>query len=402
MSIASETHPPKPVTLELCELGMAAANLGQNIVLGLTEYPPIIIRKLWKQATPFFGNRVCSIHIRKDVTKLEKNVNGCGLVLVHNSALLEEVAWIVSMSDPISNARPCIIAQTVAGLTPEELPIPTLNLNCTPDEERSLMQWISASVPAMAWSPDVETDFEFEFAPQVLDLFSSTDHTAKGWSNRQLVKALLLGKALCSSEANSIIGKTEYTAVRRLLCSEVVAGGDSHVDPLALAMVNRANVYLNLIQVCADGAETLLSPSRLHDLQRIRGGQTKKDLITRRELVDLGNPNGTLLRNIVDRLSESSDGYSIFQQLGLSRPCPPEMNWRALAGNKKLSLLRSWSYKQVRTHFEALHRQKLIGGERESANGSWQYRLPESLSQVIHRFHWLPKPEEVFSMSGIS
>jgi hypothetical protein len=123
-------------------------------------------------------------------------------------------------------------------------------------------------------------------------------------------------------------------------------------------------------------------------------------LITRRELVDLGNPKGTLLREVVQRLAESPEGYSSFQQLGLSRPCPPEPKWKTSTRNKKMSLLQSWSYKQVRTHFDNLRKQKLIGGEREAANGPWQYRLPETFSSLHHRFQWLPKPDELFPLQA--
>jgi hypothetical protein len=161
-------------------------------------------------------------------------------------------------------------------------------------------------------------------------------------------------------------------------------------------MVGRTNVFLQL----KSNPELIEgNPLRCHDgdpTWRIRGGRTRQELTTRNEVADLGNVHSRLIQQIVDLLQNVPGGYAMFQRLGLVRQPRNERdfkssNWRTLA-----RMLRSWSFKQVRTHFEALRKSGLISGERDSRNAPWRYRLPEELSISSTPFRSLPPASELF------
>jgi hypothetical protein len=84
------------------------------------------------------------------------------------------------------------------------------------------------------------------------------------------------------------------------------------------------------------------------------------------------------------------DGYRQFGKLGLAKRLPPERDWPLASPADLAKYLKSWSVKQVRTHFEALQRQGMVTAAREHSNGPWQYELPEALTTNGSPFAGLP------------
>eukprot|EP00913_Durusdinium_trenchii_P013432 g12613.t1 len=185
--------------------------------------------------------------------------------------------------------------------------------------------------------------------------------------------------------------------VRRLLHSPLIIIADEPVDQMAMDMVNRTNVYLEL--KCNPVLVTnhpLLCDSG-DPLRRISGSRTQKELVTRREIADLGNVRGGLIQQIIDLLRSVPDGYGVFHRMGLVRQPPPEREFKRSEPQTLTAILRPWSQKQVRNQFVALHKSGLITGERETGNAPWQYRLPEALDTATSPFASLPEADELFS-----
>ena len=125
-------------------------------------------------------------------------------------------------------------------------------------------------------------------------------------------------------------------------------------------------------------------------------------MITRRELADLGNINSATVRKLVEFLKTVDDGYDLFERLGLVRQLPPTNEWKQLPPSSLARLLRPWSMKQIRTHFDVLRRKGLITGERDHANGSWRYELPEELSAIGSTFANLPTAQELETQNNMA
>ena len=180
--------------------------------------------------------------------------------------------------------------------------------------------------------------------------------------------------------------------VRRLLQTPVAAAADKPHDPLAADMASRANVFLAVKYAPELGAS---NPFGSSDGGMERSGRAGRELITRREVSDLGNVRSRMVRRLVEILRRQPDGYERFQRMGLVRR-PPEHNaWRSAGVDGLIACLRPWSAKQVRTHFEQLRRAGMITAEREHENGPWQYELPEELTSGSSVFRGLPSAEDI-------
>lgn len=119
----------------------------------------------------------------------------------------------------------------------------------------------------------------------------------------------------------------------------------------------------------------------------------RKPPVTRREIADLGNTQSGLVRRLVTSLKQMHDGYRRFGRLGLVRRPPPEPDWSRTSPVALARLLKPWSAKQVRTHFETLQRRGLVTASREHNNGPWRYELPEALTESGSPFAGLPPLE---------
>jgi hypothetical protein len=364
--------------------------------------------ELWKYLSEFARpSYVLHIHSQKDVTTLSKAVGHWRLIVVHATRLFNTVAWTVQSHESETSARPTIFSRIVPEAI-DDLPIPLLVLRSTADESLSVIRWLMSGRPQRTILPEGLPTNGMTFDPAlVLVTIPSDLSNGRGPAKLrdcQLLAALLSGAWLTgnadqqSPETTGLptCGRQEYQRVRRLLQSPLLSTADEAVAQLAVDMVGRTNVFLELK---CDSELIEGNPLRCHDgdpTWRIRGGRTRQELTTRNEIADLGNVHSRLIQQIVDLLQNVPDGYAMFQRMGLVRQPPNERefkssNWRVLA-----RMLRSWSFKQVRTHFEALRKDGLIGGERDSRNAPWRYRLPEELSISSTPFRLLPPASELF------
>ena len=122
----------------------------------------------------------------------------------------------------------------------------------------------------------------------------------------QLLAALLSGACLTGNAEQSpestglpTCGEHEYEQVRRLLQSPLVNTANEPVDQLAIDMVNRANI---LLELKCNAEFTYANPSLCGDgdpIHRQCSSRTRQELVSRREVADLGNVRCRLIQQIV-------------------------------------------------------------------------------------------------------
>lgn len=121
-----------------------------------------------------------------------------------------------------------------------------------------------------------------------------------------LLTALLFGASLIKhveqshdSSESQVCGSYEYKIVRRLLQSPILSQTSVSIDPLAVDMVNRANVFLELKQN-AEFVHSHPSLSNFGDpIHRHRDSRTGHELVSRCEVADLGNVRSRLIRDVI-------------------------------------------------------------------------------------------------------
>lgn len=398
----------KPDTIALGELAIAAGSAGRPTAVCFTESSAALDAELWHYFTQFAGSdRVWHVFSQADIRGLRKAFSYQRLVVVHAPRLFERVAWVVRTQHSTISARPALFSRSVPD-SADAIPLPFLVLRNSADESSALSRWIMAGYPEGASLPFGLPQSSTTLHPDLHDLTtpgqSPNLQHPRNLPDCQLLTALLFGASLMRNVEQShdpsesqVCGPQEYERVRRLLQSPNVARAAESVDPLAVDMVNRANVFLELKQE-PEFVHTHPSLSNFGDpIHRQRGSRTGHELVTRPEIADLGNIRSRLVREIVKYLRELPEGFENYTRMGLIRQSPPYSQFAETEIPRLTSILRSWSAKQVRTQFDALRKSGLISGEREAGNGPWQYRLPEQIELSASPFRCLPPVSEVFS-----
>jgi hypothetical protein len=395
------------------ELAIAAGLAGKPFAVCFSESTASATCQIWKYFAQFTGpERVLHVHSQTDVRKLTKVVGSWRLVVVHAPRLFNTVAWTVQMHGAGASALPTIFSRTVPNAV-DDVPIPLLVLRNTPDESSSIVHWLMAGCPQRAVLPDDPPENGIAFDPALIPMtMPSHLPNARGPSKLrdcQLLGALLSGACLVGNTEQSpeptdlpTCGQHEYERVRRLLRSPLVNTADEPVDQLAVDMLNRANIFLELM---CNAEFSYAHPSLCghgDPIHRQRGSRTRQELVTRREIADLGNVRCRLIQQIVDFLQSARDGHDVFRRMGLVRQPPSERDFKRSETRTLTTMLRPWSLKQVQSQFNALCKAGLITGERESGNAPWQYRLPEELSKTSSPFRSLPPANELFHADGPS
>ena len=289
---------------------------------------------------------------------------------------------------------------SVAGLADsDEAPGPALVLRGDGTESVAVAQWLlTTGIEGPDWSA-IPAELTIQLNP-VLDAPILTADTPPAGSgalrNRAVLRGLLAGATLARAmrevpvPTNPMISLEDYDGVRRLLQSRVVASVDEAFDSLAADMVSRANVYMDVRRTVGSNNPFGGSAMPADDSQR-----PPRELVTRKEVADLGNTRSRTVRQMIVFLKRQPDGYQRFRRMGLARRPPDQEAWRGAEVEALIAYLRPWSVKQVRTHFEQLRRTGMIAAEREHTNGPWRYKLPEELGRRSSAFAWLPGVQEI-------
>ena len=157
-----------------------------------------------------------------------------------------------------------------------------------------------------------------------------------------------------SSADNATINLEDYRLVRILLRSPVVCSPDDLCDPLTIDMINRANIFLKVKY----GPDSVVhNPFAAVDYDKFvhgRGGPPRCELVTRKEIADLGNTGSETVKQLLEYLRYQTDGHSVSAKTGLRRRLQNRDEWQAASIDSLTACLRPWTYKQVRIRLERL------------------------------------------------
>lgn len=406
---ASIPLPPKPDTVLLGELAIAAGTAGLSVSVRFQDMPTAIVCQLWRYYMNFAGpNEVRHVYNQSDIRKLPSACGSARLVLVHNAKLRAAASWAVemcSLADTDANSRPAIFSISNA-INDEDDPGVALVLRADPVEMTAVARWFPlGQIPAVPnWQAIADEVSPAPTLAPILSTRNTDSRTIRRLREQELLRALVTGAAVLRSldspegQAAVVDALTltteDYEQVRLLLQSPSVTPADEPCDPLARDMVSRANVFLQ-VKVAEVNAED--NPFRANGCGLPLGGRGNKDLVTRREIADLGHIRSRLVRQLVEYIRRRSDGYVRFQRMGLVRQPPPQGRWQSTNVATLIDCLRPWTGKQVRTHFDQLRRGGLIAAERQTANGPWRYTLPEELQGRNESFRRLPTAAELLA-----
>ena len=390
--------PPKPASVALSELAIAAGMTGHSVTLSFQGFPAPTLCQLLRYCIRCAGpETVRNIHTQADVRKLAKEIDHVRLVLVYTARLCNVVSWTIQTSGLVvgdRGARPALFHCVGPGDADDD-PGATLVLRGDGLEQAAMARWLltaGSNHPDWEAIPPVDNiQAEPALEAGLLALHLSPVGCG-GLRNRQVLDALLAGATLLRALGTVPVppdlttNLEDYELVRRLLQTRVVAGADEAYDPLAAAMVDRANVYLAVKYGAGSN-----NPFGSDDSTMNQGERPGRELVTRREVSDLGNIRSRMVRQLIVFLHRQPGGYDSFRRMGLVRRPPERDVWQRAEVNGLIGCLRPWSSKQVRTHFEQLCRAGMITAERERGNGPWRYRLPENLTVRSNVFGGLPR-----------
>ena len=396
----------KPITIQMAELAVAAGFTGENLTLCFDGFPATVLCSYWRRlADGLDAKRVLHVHALTDVRTLEKGMDKLQLVIVHTPRLFNQIQWLLQVEAGTECAsRPSVFSYHV----PDDLdsdPGATLVLHAERVEAAAITQWLLVDPRATPeWSEVLEMSTG-ECSSQLLEvgerMFAHAGLRFPSLRDREIVRRFTAGACLLRMHTvsnptaclqDSVLAA--YDLVKNLLQSSIVCPVTGPAEQLSLAMVSRANVYLDLKYGEESAGNPFIGEFEEYSPSSSRR-RTQHELITRRELADLGNVNSSTVRNLVEYLKRSPDGYQRFQEMGLSRPAPDQQRWEQQPVDTLLGFLEGWTPKQLRTRFDRLRRDGLITAERECANGRLLFRLPESLASPSRRFAYLPSADEL-------
>ncbi len=394
----------RPSSVALGELAIAAGLVGQPLALNFRDFPAMISCELWRYFTEGVGlGQVLRVCTRKDLKDLNEMLAVLRIVIVQTDSLCREVSWAIQLADA-SQPRPAVLLSSAA-YAAEDDPGAVLSVVCTERETASVIDWLAGGTSVDACGCELNTPTSVQYDPRIEALFARmsgqpTDRLAK-LRQLRILRSLLAGACVLRSShpehevpPTDVVGLQDYELVRALLCSLVAETSSAAQDLLADDMINRANVYLS-ISYAHSNSLTEAELERLAYLDKYGGNPSRRELITRRELTDLGNVRSATVIRLVEQLQRSDRGRSEFLRMGIAGPPVSDRVWRQSSARELARRLRPWSQKQVRLHFDRLRRDGLITAERDSSNGPWRFEVPEGLGDASSPFADLPTAEQL-------
>jgi hypothetical protein len=353
----------RPASVALGELAIAAGLVGESVTIA-GNFRTNTVCQMWKYYTQTLGGgNVIHVRARRDLKDFEARLADIRAVFVNSPRLYQDVAG------PIQMAESCTMSPLPAvfcGFQHEDPDAdPGLTLPLTDDEQEvaAVHAWASDEGERHVVEVQVPSSVDYEDSLAAALHPSAFDRHGIGHRELRIARALVAGAALLRSADEQTDGDLQttlgdYGLVRGLLCSACVKPNREACEPLALDMINRANVYLS-VKLGSDRG----NPFRVEGedgYRQSRSRSVKQDAITRRELADLGNVNSRLVRTLIGYLQGAEAGYALYLQMGCAGDPIPERNWRRLSARELARRLKSWSVKQVRTHFDRLQQRGLV------------------------------------------
>ena len=316
---------PEPQSVKIGNLALAAGIAGHSVAICYDGFPAPILCELWKHHTNCVGTeRVFQVSSQADIRKLSGQVGSLRLVLVHSPRSYNPAAWAIQMATPgvPTVSRPTLFSRSAPAIRKTILAPPLscgpMPRNATPSGggwrlegpliligRRSPPQRLSKQLPS--------------YLPVVSSNDPLTTHCLPRFRDHQILNGLLAGACLLRAVRQNnptgmpfTLGLQDYELVRGLLQSPLVGSADESNDPLTADMVNRANVFMAV--KCESGQEdnTVCSLDGGDVHRRNHNARPPRELITRRQVADLGNVRSRTVRRLVEHLQNQPDGYERF------------------------------------------------------------------------------------------
>lgn len=364
---------PVPVPVRIAEAVIAAGACGHRVALYFQNFPAPERAHLWNWlAGHARGDRVAHVATAGDLTAITSRLTDLRLVLVHDPRLHTPVARTIAFTGGADWPRPAVFS---AGPdpNPDDDPGGTLVVHGHPDTVRTMTEWATTN-PVPPGLPANPPEVPPALAPVLEGLCRPNPLRLSRLRDVMILRGLLAGAWLLRPGRGSegVRVRPDYERVRHLLRDPAFVPADDPGHPLAAAMVGRANAYLR---------------------SRGTGGEVPPSEITRAELVDLGDPGGDRVAELLRALLDAPDGFDAFRGVGTTRDVGRD--WPTREVTRLAALLLPWSLKQVRTTFERLTREGLISARRLTNNQPYRYLLPDRLRPRHSPFWLLPTADEL-------
>jgi hypothetical protein len=394
-------------------LAMLGATCGEPLSICAVDFPAEVICAVQRfllahlrdeQVLEMFGQSDLSRLVQKDGSKIV-------LVIVDphraRSSVAQGVLW--SIARRRGGRSPAVLVASESGIA--DSPGAMLAIRWATDDLARIQDWIlrhPSPDPRIGayFSRSAGSTFTVDFA-RLAAVVAPGDGPAiwqpRSVRSRETLRGLLAGSALLRTilanpdACQEIVPSGEdYGRVYSLLQGPAVGVPEEAGDHLLVAMVGRANLYLEMAsrrpcgEVFKQGREGLESQV----IQRSSRATDRDRGISRRELADLGNERSKLLASLIGEVLKAGEIRRI-RKMGLVRDLTEE-RWRQGIGHEQLrSMLVYWTMKQLITRFDKLCRQRFLESKRIRSNGPIEYELPEELKGLPPEFRGLPLREEV-------
>lgn len=377
----------KPDSIRIGEVAIAASAAGYPMTVKFKEFPAVHLVAVWRYHAERLGpHRSIHVSSAKDLRRMERSLDQLRLILVSQAPLYLKIVWSIALASTAS--PPPTIFSTWVDCDRAEDPSTSIVMHPRDGEDEKIAEFLNTQ-PAV----DAPQAPSLSVGPVSLDpaLVAALDRAISQPSARRAARSLLVG--LYALERGAVNLQHVYTQLFEILHCPLLRTAEEPFDPIARDMVNRANVYLRAY------SQGVKPPKRVARIDNAGGGGNKaRDVdykITRRELVDLGIPRGRTVRELIERLLGTEDGYRQFVTMGLQHIVKDQQDWPVRDARALAKLLTSWSEKQVRTHFHRLHVNGLITARKVAANGAWEYQIPEVFGDMTSVFGQIPHPESL-------
>lgn len=399
-----------PPLVKLIRYGILGGLAATPVSIAFRDFPADLLSHLWgKVRRSLPPDHVVEVWSHADIQRLKSDPHSARVVLVYggqgrvlSSNILD---WFIEVRRGGSKPLPAVLSTHHRAST--DTPGATLIVQGDEDLCTDLGQWLQRN-NALLQLPEVDSDNAVSVGTGRLRGAIRQAAEGRSLSIRDihivtgLVTGAVINDALQDWAPDRSLQAPEpdhYTEVHELLNARPFHRVDQPHDDLTLHMVARANAYL-----WTKSGNVAVKPARLggragstSTLQEGRSGTAERPRhITRRELVDLGNPNSSVTKRLIERLVQRGDS-EVLKQIGVettgrSRDSP---HTRPPNASELIRSMTTWTYKMVRTRFDRLQSEGLIEARKAADNAALEYLVPEDLVNGRSLFAHLPDPEEV-------
>lgn len=399
-----------PPLVKLIRYGILGGLAATPVSIAFRDFPADLLSHLWGAVVRDLPpEQVVEVWSHADIQRLKNDPHGARVVLMysgHRRILSSNVLdWLVELRRTGSKPLPAILS--VYHRSSTDTPGATLVAQGDDDFCHDLGQWLqqhdaSLKLPRVNSEKAISVDtgrlrHAIRQAAERRSLSVRDIHIVTGLATGAVIDTGWQSRTLKRSVRAA--GPDHYAEVHELLSARPFHTVDQPHDDLTLHMVTRANAYLR-----AKADNSAVKPTRLggragstSTLQEDKLGTTERPRhITRRELVDLGNPNSSLAKRLIETLVQSGDS-EMLKRIGVEATgrLRPSSRTRQPDASELVKSMTTWTYKMVRTRFDRLQSEGLIEARKAADNAALEYLVPEELVNGRSLFAHLPDPKEV-------